>query len=220
MEKRLDPGRSNVVGVIHTAGGFPEAAKLALDAVEVRIDALAECPSLQEVAALPVPAILTVRRLDEGGAKPITEEEQLAIYLGLLSEAAAVDIEVRATGRLRLVLETVRRENKILIVSFHDFEATPSLARLRRTIARAREAGADIVKIAAKTETPSEVARLLALLQEAPGPLSVMGMGALGRASRLLFAKAGSALNYGWLHRPQVPGQWSAKEFVEFLARA
>ena len=110
-------------------------------------------------------------------------------------------------------METVRNEKKALIISFHDFESTPSLAKLRAVSARARGEGADIVKIAAKTETPAEVARLLVLLQEAPGPLAVMGMGALGRASRLLFAKAGSALNYGWLDRPQVPGQWSAKEF-------
>jgi 3-dehydroquinate dehydratase-1 len=189
MEKRLDPRRSNVVGVIHTTGGFMEATNSALDAVEVRVDALPECPSLQDVAVLPVPAILTVRRLDEGGAKPIAEDEQLALYLGLLSGAAAVDIEVRATRRLRPVLETARRENKALIVSFHDFQSTPSLARLRTIMARARVAGADIVKIATRTERPAEVARLLCLLQEAPLPLSVMGMGALGRASRLLFAK-------------------------------
>ena len=209
-----------MIGVIHTLGGFAEAAKTALDAVEVRVDALPHCPSLREVAALPVPAILTVRRPDEGGAKPVTEEEQLAFYRGLVPAVAAVDIEVRATKRLLPVLETVRSEKKALIISFHDFESTPSLARLRALSARARSEGADIVKIAAKTETPMEVARLLVLLQEAPGPLAVMGMGALGRASRLLFAKAGSALNYGWLDRPQVPGQWSAKEFRELLARA
>ncbi len=220
MEKRLRAECSNVVGVVHTARGFAEAAKTALDAVEVRVDALPHCPSLREVAALPQPAILTVRRLDEGGAKPVSEEEQLALYCSLVPAVAAIDIEVRATKRLRPVLETVRREKKALIISFHDFGSTPSLARLRALSARARGEGADIVKIAARTETPAEVARLLVLLQEAPGPLAVMGMGALGRASRLLFAKAGSALNYGWLDRPQVPGQWSAKEFLELLARA
>ena len=150
----------------------------------------------------------------------MTEEEQLALYLRFISAVAAVDIELRATKRLLPVLEAVRREKKALIISFHDFEATPSLVRLRTLSARARSEGADIVKIAAKTETPAEVARLLVLLQEASGPLAVMGMGALGRASRLLFAKAGSALNYGWLDRPQVPGQWSAREFLEMLARA
>ena len=95
MEKRLHPECSNVVGVVHTADGFAEAAKIALDAVEVRVDLLSHCPSLREVAALPVPTIFTVRRLDEGGVKPVTEEEQLALYRSLVPAAAAVDIEVR-----------------------------------------------------------------------------------------------------------------------------
>ncbi len=35
-------------------------------------------------------------------------------------------------------------------------------------------------------------------------------MGPLGKVSRLLFAAAGSVLNYGYLDRPQVAGQWEA----------
>lgn len=219
MEKRIHLQLSNVIGVIHTEGGFAEAEKQGLDGVEVRVDALPDPPSTAQVAALSVPAILTVRRLDEGGVKPIGDGERLAYYLALLPAAAAVDIEIRSARRLRDVIEATRREGKLLIVSFHDFEATPSLAKLRGILARARGLGADIVKIATKTETPSAVARLLMLLEEASDPLAVMGIGALGGASRLLFAKAGSVLNYGWLDKPQVQGQWSAKEFVELLAR-
>ena len=220
MEKRIHLQRSNLVGVIHTAGGFAQAGNPGLDAVEVRVDALPRPPSAQQVAALSVPAIVTVRRLDEGGVRPISEEERVAHYLALLPAAAAVDIEVRAARRLRKVLEAARHERKAVILSFHDFEATPSLAILRRVSARARRAGASVVKIAAKTESPADVARLLVLLDEASEPLAVMGMGALGRASRLLFAQAGSTLNYGWLDKPQVAGQWSAGEYLEFLARA
>jgi 3-dehydroquinate dehydratase I len=220
MEKRIHLQRSNVVGVIHTVGGFAEAGNFGLDAVEVRVDALPRPPSLQQVAALLVPAILTVRHVDEGGIKRIGEEARLGHYLALLPAAAAVDIEMRFARRLRDVIEAARHKKRALIVSFHDFEATPSLAKLRRIRARARGVGADIVKIATKIETPAEVARLLVLLEEASEPLAVMGMGSLGRASRLLFAKAGSALNYGWLDKPQVPGQWSAKEFLELLARS
>ena len=220
MEKRIQLQRSNLVGVIHTAGGFAQAQNPGLDAVEVRVDALPRPPTVQQVAALSLPAILTVRRLEEGGARPISEEERVAHYLALLPAAAAVDIEVRSARRLRKVIEVARTERKALIFSFHDFETTPSLAKLRRLSARARRAGAAVVKIAVKTETPAEVARLLLLLEETSEPLAVMGMGALGRASRLLFAQAGSALNYGWLDKPQVAGQWSAKEFLKFLARA
>ena len=61
MEKRIHLQRSNLVGVIHTEAGFAEAGNPGLDAVEVRVDALPHLPSLQQVAALSVPAILTVR---------------------------------------------------------------------------------------------------------------------------------------------------------------
>jgi 3-dehydroquinate dehydratase-1 len=37
-----------------------------------------------------------------------------------------------------------------------------------------------------------------------------MGMGALGKVSRLVFAEAGSVLNYGYLDRPNASGQWEA----------
>jgi 3-dehydroquinate dehydratase-1 len=39
-------------------------------------------------------------------------------------------------------------------------------------------------------------------------------MGPLGRISRLVLAAAGSRLNYGYLDRPQVPGQWPAAELA------
>jgi len=55
------------------------------------------------------------------------------------------------------------------------------------------------------------------LFQVSPLPLAVMGMGGLGFGSRILFAQCGSVLNYGWLHRPNVPGQWSALELKRLL---
>lgn len=74
MEKRIHFRRSNLVGVIHTEAGFAEAGNPGLDAVEVRVGALPHLPSVQHVAALSVPAILTVRAcslviacLEQGG---------------------------------------------------------------------------------------------------------------------------------------------------------
>jgi 3-dehydroquinate dehydratase-1 len=49
-------------------------------------------------------------------------------------------------------------------------------------------------------------------------PLSVMGMGAYGKVSRLLLARAGSVLNYGYLDEPQVSGQWEATLLKQRLA--
>ena len=220
MEKQIALQRSNLVGVIHTVGGFAEAENLALDAVEVRLDALPHAKFLRQVELLPVPAILTVRRLEEGGVRSIAEEEQRELYFTLLPAAAAVDVDIRSLGPLQDLLKIARAERKACILSCHDFEATPPVTKLRKIIAGAREGGADVVKIATKTETPADVRRLLALLEEKSCPLAVMGVGSLGRASRLLFAKSGSVLNYGWLDEAQVAGQWSAREFADLLARS
>ena len=175
---------------------------------------------MEEISAVALPAILTVRRFDEGGGLALEDAVRESLYLELLPAAAAVDLELRSLRGLKAVVEEARGSRRTVIVSFHDFRATPSLAKLRGTVARARDGGADVVKIAALTESAGDVARLLALLDEAEGPLAVMGMGLLGRASRLLFAKAGSVLNYGWLDKPQVPGQWGAVEFGQLLTRA
>ena len=45
-----------------------------------------------------------------------------------------------------------------------------------------------------------------------------MGMGPMGRVSRLVLAAAGSCLNYGYLDRAQVPGQWPAAELKRRIA--
>lgn len=221
-QSRIQLSRPNVVGTIHSAGGFAAAKRSAVDAVEVRVDCLSKPPDASQLSTLSLPAILTIRRFDEGGSLPLHDAQRAALYLELLPAASAIDLEVASlkSPELRPVLAAARRAGIPLIASFHDFSATPSLARLRSVAVRAREAGADVVKIATKTEVPTDVATLLTLLEQSDGPLSVMGMGRLGRASRLLLAKAGSVLNYAWLHRPQVPGQWSARDFCQLLAEA
>jgi 3-dehydroquinate dehydratase-1 len=166
-----------------------------------------------------VAAIVTVRCAEEGGLRSMSDDDRRESYLALLPGAAAIDLELRSAESMSDLREAVLRNAKTLILSFHDFQRTPSLADLENACAEMRDLGANILKIATKTESISEVSRLLTLLERSSSPLAVMGMGAFGRASRLLFAKAGSVLNYGWLDKPQVPGQWSAKEFLEFLAR-
>lgn len=221
-QSRIQLSRPNIVGTIHTAGGFAAGKKSAVDVVEVRVDSLPKPPTVEEIVAVGRPAILTVRRFDEGGSRPLSDEQRAELYLELLPGAAALDLEVASlrSKALQPVIAAARRAKCPVVASFHDFSATPSVARLKAVAARARAAGAEVVKIATKTEKPGDVAVLLTVLEQVDGPVSVMGMGALGRASRLLLARAGSVLNYAWLDRPQVPGQWSAREFCPLFEQA
>jgi 3-dehydroquinate dehydratase I len=218
-KSRIPLTQANLVGVIHTPAGFKLALRAAVEALEVRVDTLPRPPLPEEIAVLPQSVILTIRSFSEGGARPLTDATRLALYLELLPAANAVDIELRSVSALKEAVDAALASKKTVILSFHDFQGTPSQARLRTLVARARDKGADIIKIATKTTTPADIARLLNLQAATESPLAVMGMGPLGRAARLLFACSGSTLNYGWIDKPLVPGQWSAREFRDLLIR-
>lgn len=208
------------MGTIHTLRGFKLAPKADVDWCEVRVDLLPRPPEPELLNGVKKPLILTVRRGDEGGGLALAEEVRAELYHEYLPLVGALDIEVRSLSALEGVVMEAKKSGKLVVASFHDFEGMPSSRRLRGIEKAARDGGADIVKVAAVTTRPRDVAVLLGFLDGAEGAAAAMGMGELGRASRLLLAKAGSALNYGWLDKPQVPGQWQAEEFAALLRQA
>lgn len=217
MKQKLTPhGPPLVVATAHTPRGLTEAAALRrgqADIVEVRLDCFARRADdvRSRLPLMRLPAILTARHPAEGGAGALAPRARRALMEEFLPLAAAIDIELRSASVLRHVAADAARRGVVRILSFHDFRRTPPLARLRRIVADARRAGADVVKIAAFLRGPADLAALLQLQAlEGASPLATMGMGPLGRVSRLALAASGSRLNYGYLDRPQVPGQWPA----------
>ena len=80
-------------------------------------------------------------------------------------------------------------------------------------------AGADIAKCAFTLEAPSDFQRIAEALEDAPLPLSIMGMGTLAPASRLFATHLGSILNYGYLgESATAPGQWPANLLREAIS--
>ncbi len=210
-------GRPRVVGIVDSAAAIRAAKRLkpeAVDLLEWRADCLGT-----GIFDTTIPWVVTVRHPAEGGANSLSVVRRRAMALELLPKAAVLDLEVRSLAPMGTVLDAARGAGVAVLASFHDFRATPSAARLRETIRRAVDAGADAVKIATVTESAADLARLLDLFGRASVPLSVMGMGRLGMASRVALAAVGSVLNYGWIDRPNVPGQWAARELRELLAK-
>jgi 3-dehydroquinate dehydratase-1 len=163
--------------------------------------------------------LVTERHPAEGGQNAMSAAARREALLEVLPAAAWVDVEIRSLGGMEKVLSEARKAGAGIIASFHDFKKTPSTARLEALVKHASDAGADVLKIATHTTSPGDVSRLLDLLETAPLPLAVMGMGPLGMASRVMLAAAGSVLNYGWLHQPNVTGQWSAKDLRGILKK-
>ena len=204
-----------VVGTIHSPESLERACQLRrgdVDYLELRVDAFADPAVLLDAAErLAAPLIVTVRHPSEGGVQKLTLVRRGELYAAFLRFATYIDIELRSAQSLAPTIALARRHGIEIIASAHYFQSTPGFAQLARLRTRAQRSGATVFKVAARASTVRDVMRLLGLLIT-PGPphVSVMGMGAYGKVSRLLFAQAGSVLNYGYLSQPQVVGQWEA----------
>jgi len=223
-QKRTSVRRPEIVATAHSAAGLRAAGKLhrgQVDWVELRLDLLGvtEGALQKAVSTLRVPVLLTARHPAEGGAGNLSAAKRHRLLAELISEASALDLELRSVKTCRNLLQEAECQGVRKIISFHDFAKTPSLPRLRRIVADAVRQGADIVKVATFLCGPRDLAVLLSLQASASAtPLATMGMGPLGRVSRLALAAAGSRLVYGYLDRPQVPGQWPALELKRRIA--
>jgi 3-dehydroquinate dehydratase-1 len=169
--------------------------------------------------ALP-PLILTVRHPAEGGEGDLADADRARLFLDFLPWGSAVDVETRSLETLRGVVGAARAAGLALVVSRHDFHGCPGLDDLRADLGAAVAAGASAFKVAATPGSVDEALELAAFCA-APGaavPVAAMGMGPFGRRARLACLAAGSVLNYGYLARPNAPGQWPVPLLKQLLA--
>ena len=195
------------------------------DIIEWRLDGLSGLAGGElrtAVTACPRPVLLTARRRDEGGFFDWPDEKTRLDAVNALADLARwVDVEARTldeSAEWRRSAAGWRAAGTGLVVSAHDFSGVPSPAALERAAAIAEENAAEALKIAATPATLQDVAALGRVF-DLPGRAarSVMAMGPFGLASRLLFAAAGSVLNYGYLREASVPGQWPAGELRRWI---
>src|SRR5438067_1968191 len=194
---------AKIVATVHSPTALAAARDLradeGVDFLELRVDGFARNPEMLLSAApeLPLPLIVTVRDPREGGAaSDLPAKKRCELFEKFLPHAALVDIELRSVLELAPVLDAAQTRGVQIILSHHDFEKTPPLARLTKLARQARVAGADVFKVATVAATPRDLVRLLDFLtcrdNKQSLALSVMAMGAFGKISRLLFAQCGS----------------------------
>lgn len=216
-QPRLSLSRPLVVGSVSSAEAWQTACvaeTLPCDVVELRADGL---PADTDWAALAQkrccrPVLVTVRHESEGGLRSMDAAERVAIGRALLPMAAALDWEIARLEEAAELLAEARAAGVVTIASAHDFEQTPSLESLLEKEQHARSLGADVAKFAFRLHSAENMMTGVELLRRASGTTTVMGMGALGAVSRLLYAQHGACLVYGYLgDTPTAPGQWSAE---------
>ncbi len=214
-----------VVGAVSQPGTLSgleglEALAEECDLIELRLDSLAlPSPEVHAlVTNLPLPKLITARHPEEGGHGNLGTTERMALLDSHLDLATLMDVELRSAMDLQPVISRAKARKVGVIGSFHDFNATPNDEVLKGAVDFGLQFKLDAVKIATMLQSPADLARLIHLVSnEKRIPLSVMGMGPLGRVSRITLARCGSILNYGYLGESNAPGQWPARRLKELL---
>ena len=224
----LFSSRPLAVGVVADAAALEHftsldaAARANLcDVAELRLDQL-QIPAAElraKLAGNTLPLLLTARHPAEGGHGSEDPVARAAMIEPLLDLATLIDLELRSAAQMQGTVQKARAIGVPVVGSFHDFQATPADEVLRGAVNFAQQAGLDAVKIATYLNTQDDLARLMKLAGEPHRlRLSVMGMGPWGRVSRLVLAKCGSLLNYGFIGASNAPGQWPVARLKELLA--
>jgi 3-dehydroquinate dehydratase-1 len=205
--------RPMIVGVIASPDDLRFAAKMKEppDLFELRLDRLNDVLDKVEkkMSILKAPVIITARDPRQGGMGNLSFAKRRDLLDRFLDRAKYLDVELRSARAFQSLLDRARQKNVRVILSFHDFESTPSTRSLRAKASLAKDHGADIFKVASRTENPAHLARLVDFITQNDVDLAIsaMGIGKLGGISRLLLARCGSVLNYGSLQQSFIEGQ-------------
>jgi len=159
-----------------------------------------------------VPLVLTLRSRAEGGGFDGGYGESAALLCNLAEQAHVVDIEL-ARPDIGELAARLKELGLSVIVSHHDFEGQPAVEEMDSLASRALAVG-DVAKLAFMMSSPAQALDLYGFLVKTGGRLCVIGMGEVGRQTRLVAPLFGSVLTYGHTGREMAPGQLSVSELV------
>ena len=215
--------KPKIVGVIFSRADFERAIRMRRppDLFELRLDAFgAAIDTLRSrIEKLDAGIIITARHPREGGLNQLTARNRRELLLSFLPQALWVDIELRSAAAMAAVLQVARKSGVRIILSFHDFRGTPGATQLDELTRRAHSLGADLFKVATRTDRPAQLERLLEFFerQRSSAKVVAMGIGKLGRKSLLELARRGCALHDAHLGRARIAGQLSIPELRRTL---
>ncbi len=143
--------------------------------------------------------------------------------------AEYIDIELEYPDDLQLQLRNrARSAGTKLIVSWHNFSATPPLKQLLEVYHSCAEKGADVVKIVTTANSLIDATRTMRLYRSVARlprkriqrpPLAAFAMGSAGKFTRYLSLKLGSPLSYTYPDgaKATAPGQYSESQLAALL---
>ncbi len=148
----------------------------------------------------------------EGGFFEGTEEERTTILKENASLVEITDIELSTDETLRQ--SVIDNANKT-IISYHNFEITPSQDYLQDIITKAYEIG-NIPKIAVKPLTLEDTFILVKLMMENKNMIGI-AMDKLGSYTRVFGPIIGAPVTYAAIDIESAPGQLDVKTTADMI---
>lgn len=205
------------------------------DVVELRIDFLGQ--SYNKVACLEALAkvrqwipdaglLLTWRTQGEGGEKGISSHDYFDFLTAVIlsGHADAIDLEYFFDQEgMQPIVKLAKEKGITIIMSNHDFAATPEREEIESRLIGMRKAGADVAKLACMPQSTDDVLTLLAATNNVKKAypdqvLITMSMGQLGVITRICGSLFGNAMSFGAAKQASAPGQVDAGLLHSILA--
>lgn len=171
------------------------------------------------------PLLLTYRTVEEGGQIDLCKYGYPNIITAGIKTGCVdmVDVQLfRGPEQVNKIVTAAREHGVKVVMSNHDFNATPEKDEIIARLRQMQDLGADIPKIAVMPKSPQDVITLLAATEEmtrlyADRPIITMSMSGTGVISRLAGEVFGSALTFGAAKKASAPGQIGVNDLRSVL---
>jgi 3-dehydroquinate dehydratase-1 len=205
------------------------------DLLEWRVDFFQEIGNMAAVIALAgeirqaaggIPVLFTRRSIKEGGESIALSEEQVVALITAVCASRTVELVDFEMNNDPAHIVQVRAASQAhgvgLVLSFHNFQSTPSQEILCQRFAQAQQLGADVAKIAVMPQRLEDVLSVLGATLESSQkldiPLVSMSMGGYGSLTRLFGWAFGSAMGFAVGAATSAPGQVPIEDMNTVLA--
>ncbi len=185
------------------------------DFAEIRIDATRFTPEqIKELFSTNVKTIATCRPGQHG-----TLERTKLLAAAIKAGACYVDIEYESDKEYRnQLVELANKAGCTVIISYHDYEKTPTPIELNNIAESSLTMGAEVIKVACMVNQKSDLLALLSLYQRTERVVAI-GMGPEGILSRILAPALGAEFTFAAPDngKPTAPGQITKSEMKRLI---
>lgn len=200
-----------------------------IDLVEIRLDYYVFIDDFHQLDALfnsinvaiKKPYIVTLRSVNEGGKYVGDIQSYISIYQYILTKYTfyALDIELQYAKEAQEIITLAHDKNIQCIISYHNFDNTPSLLSLINVYSNMLLIPNAIYKIAVMIHNNSELVRLLNFSQQLNYQHQhiIIGMGQSGLITRVMPQLFHSMITFGSVSQSSAPGQLHINQLSEIL---